>query len=84
MYEYIALESEGYCPSDSHTKYNFTKVMKSQGFPFHAALMIYAHGNNTGNLNLVWTVSSNDESSFSDCQSVIECVKESILPITQE
>ena len=32
MYQYIALESEVYCPSDSHAKYKFTKAMKSQGF----------------------------------------------------
>ena len=42
------------------------------------ALMTYTHGNSVGNLCFVWKVNSSDESSFSDCQSVIERVKESI------
>ena len=78
MYEYTAVESEVYCLSDSHAKYNFTKAMKSQGFLFHTALLTYTHGNNIGNLNFVWKVNPNDESSSSDCQLVIERVKESI------
>ena len=56
----------------------FIKAMKSQGFPYHAALMTYAHGNNIGNLNYVWKVSSNNDTSFSDCQLVTDCVSKSI------
>ena len=36
------------------------------------------HGNNLGNLNFVWKVSSNGEAAFSDSQPVIESVKEKI------
>ena len=64
VFEYIAIESEDYCPTESHEKYNFIKAMKTQGFPFFTALMTYTHGKNVGKLNFVWKVNSIDESSF--------------------
>ena len=41
VFEYIAIESEDYCPTDSHEKYNFIKAIKSQGFPLHTVLPLY-------------------------------------------
>lgn len=75
-YEYI--EVERCCPTDSKLKYNYIKVLKSSGLPFPAVLTTYTHGNNLGNLNFVWKVSSNGEAAFSDSQPVIESVKEKI------
>lgn len=65
-YEYI--EVERYCPTDSKLKYNYFKVLKSSGLPFPAVLTTYAHGNNVGNLNFIWKVSSNNETAFSESQ----------------
>ena len=71
-------EVEKCCPTDSKLKYNYIKVLKSSGLPFPAVLTTYIHGNNLGNLNFVWKVSSNSETAFSDSRSVIESVKKHI------
>ncbi len=75
-YEYVAIED--YCPAEPSTKHCFFQRLKTSGFPFAAALLTYAHGNNVGNLNFVWKVHATDETAFSTSQPVIESVKQAI------
>ena len=82
-YEYVAVED--YCPAEPSTKYYFFQKLKTSGLPFAAALLTYTHGNNVGNLSFVWKVHATDESdsAFSNSQSVIESVKQSIPVFTR-
>ena len=67
-FECIAIESEEYCPIESHDEYNAMKTT--------VLCCIVTHGNNVGNLNFVRKVNSIHEAPFFDCQVVIEHVKE--------
>ena len=76
LLEYVAVED--YCPGNSRAKYNFLRTLKTVGVSFPTALLSYTHGNNVGNLHFMWKVASTDDSSFTDCQKVIEAVKKEI------
>ena len=69
---------EKFSPSNAKEKYQYLQSLKSDCLPYPTALLTYAHGNNIGNLNFIWKVASITESSFSDCQPVIESVKKDI------
>lgn len=69
---------EQFSPSSAKEKYQYLQTLKSHGLPFPTALLTYSHGNNIGSFNFIWRVKSTSESTFSDCQSVIESVKKNI------
>ena len=69
---------EEICPTNARKKYDFINALKCNGLPFNVAMLSYAHGNNLGNLHFVWRVKACDESSFTECQKVIDTVKKSI------
>ena len=73
-----SISVEQFAPSNAKEKYQYLQTLKSNGLPFPTALLTYAHGNNVGNFNFIWKVQSTSESSFSECQSVIETVKKNI------
>lgn len=75
-FQYVSVEDV--CPTNIRKKHNFISALKTNGFPFNAAMLSYTHGNNVGNLHFVWRVMSSDESSFTDCQKVIDQVKGNI------
>lgn len=74
--EHVSIEQ--FSPRNAKDRYQYLQTLKSDGLPFPTALLTYSHGNNVGNLNFVWKVQSTSESSFSDCQPVIENVKRNI------
>lgn len=76
LLEYVAVDD--HCPANSRAKYNFLHTLKSIGVSFPTALLSYAHSNNVGNLHFMWKVASTDDSSFTECQKVIEAVKKKI------
>ena len=69
---------EQFSPNSAKEKYQYLQTLKSNGLPFPTALLTYSHGNNIGSLNFIWRVQSCSESTFSDCQLVIESVKKNI------
>lgn len=76
--ELVSVPVEQFSPSDPKEKYQYLQTLKSNGFPFPTSLLTYSHGNNVGNLNFVWRVHAISESSFSECQPVVEAIKKNI------
>ena len=74
----VSVSVEQFSPSSAKEKYQYLQTLKFNGLTFPTALLTYSHGNNIGSLNFIWRVQSSSESSFSDCQSVIENVKKNI------